>query len=94
MKLFKSRIDKLVDKASKLVIKKQNIEDKMHEKNSVIETKLNKLENKSFRNKQIADRKVAEINRLVVKTNEDIKTEQKYYASINTETKTTSKSKE
>lgn len=91
MKLFKSRIDKLVDKASSLVIKKQNIEDKMHEKNSMIETKLKKLENKSFRNKQIADKKTAEIDRLLEKTNEDIKTEQKYYASINTTKNSTKK---
>lgn len=92
MKLFKSKIDKLADKVSSLVIKRQNVEDKMHEKNSTIETKLKKLENKSFRNKQLADKKVAEIDRLTEKTNEDIKTLQKYYASINVG-KTTSKSK-
>lgn len=93
MKLFKSEIDKLVDNVSSLIIKKQNVKDRMHEKNSALETKLNKIENKTFRNKQIADKKVAEIDRLIEKTNEDIKTLQKYYASINNETKTINKKK-
>ena len=82
MKLFKSKIDKLASEKRRLKIKKQNIQDKMHEKNSAIETKLAKFENKAQNNKEIADKQCIEIDRQLQKINIDIESEQIYVNSV------------
>ena len=82
MKLFKSKIDKLASEKRHLKIKKQSIQDKMHEKNSAIETKLAKLENKAQNNKEIADKQCIEIDRQLQKINRDIESEQIYVNSV------------
>ena len=67
MKLFKSKIDKLASEKRHLKIKQQNIKDRMHEKNSAIETKLAKLENKAQYLKEVADKQCVEIDRQLQK---------------------------
>lgn len=79
---FKSKIDKLVDKKAKIKIQKQNIQDKMHEVNSNIETKLKKLENKAQANKVTADAKIAELDREFTKICKLIGVEKDYVLSI------------
>lgn len=82
MKLFRSKIDKLANKKRSLKIKKQNIKDRMHERNSAIETKLKKLENKAFFLKEVADKQCVEIDRKLQKINRDIESEQIYTNSV------------
>lgn len=82
MKLFRSKIDKLANQKRSLKIKKQNIKDRMHERNSAIETKLKKLENKAFFLKEVADKQCVEIDRKLQKINRDIESEQIYTNSV------------
>lgn len=82
MKIFRSKIDKLANQKRSLKIKKQNIKDRMHEKNSAIETKLKKLENKAFFLKEVADKQCVEIDRKLQKINRDIESEQIYTNSV------------
>lgn len=82
MKLFKSKIDKLASEKRHLKIKQQNIKDRMHEKNSAIETKLAKLENKTQYLKEVADKQCVEIDRQLQKINRDIESEQIYVNSV------------
>ena len=79
MKIIKSKIDKLVCEQAKLIVKKQKVEDKQNETNSRIETEIKELENKAFRNKQIADGKIAELERQIAKNKEQIDLEARYY---------------
>lgn len=82
MKIFRSKIDKLADSKRRLIIRKQRIQDKMHEKNSAIETKLKKLENKSQFLKEVADKQRGEIDRRVQRINRAIESEQIYVQSV------------
>jgi len=82
MKIFRSKIDKLADSKRRLIIRKQRIQDKMHEKNSAIETKLKKLENKSQFLKEVADKQRVEIDRRVQRINRAIESEQIYVQSV------------
>ena len=82
MKIFRSKIDKLADSRRRLIIRKQRIQDKMHEKNSAIETKLKKLENKSQFLKEVADKQRVEIDRRVQRINRAIESEQIYVQSV------------
>ena len=82
MKIFKSKIDKLASNKRSLLIKQQNIKDRMHEKNSAIETKLKKLENKAQFLKEVADKQCIEIDRQLQKINRDIESEQIYVNSV------------
>ena len=54
----------------------------MHEKNSAIETKLKKLENKSQFLKEVADKQRVEIDRRVQRINRAIESEQIYVQSV------------
>lgn len=88
MKLFekifkrKSKIDRLASQKRGLKIQKQNIQDRMHEKNSALETKIKKLENKAFFLKEVADKQCVEIDRKLQKINRDIESEQIYVNSV------------
>ena len=82
-----NKIDKLVKQQSELLIKKQNIQDKMKETNSNIENKIQRLENKAFVIKQTADSKIAEIDRQYAKNLKQIQLEKDYYNSIGNDLK-------
>lgn len=84
MKLFKSRVNKLVDKRDSLTFKRQKIEDKKNLTNSKIENKIRDLENKSWRNQIITTNKIDDINRKLEKTERDILSEKDYVNSITT----------
>lgn len=83
MELFKNKIDRMVNKKAKLELRKQKIEDKKNEINSAIETKLKKLDNLAWRNKQNATNQIAEIEREIKKLKQLIKVEKEYVAKIN-----------
>lgn len=87
MLFFGNKIDKLVKQQSELLIKKQNIQDKMKETNSNIENKIQRLENKAFVIKQTADSKIAEIDRQYAKNLKQIRLEKDYYNSIGNDLK-------
>lgn len=87
MLFFGNKIDKLVKRQSELLIKKQNIQDKMKETNSNIENKIQRLENKAFVIKQTADSKIAEIDRQYAKNLKQIQLEKDYYNSIGNDLK-------
>ena len=87
MLFFGNKIDKLVKQQSELLIKKQNIQDKMKETNSNIENKIQRLENKAFVIKQTADSKIAEIDRQYAKNLKQIQLEKDYYNSIGNDLK-------
>ena len=82
MKIFGSKIDRLARKKRVLALKKEKIQTKMKEKNSEIENKIQMLENKSFNNKLVADRKSLEIDRQLEKTVRDIDSEQIYVNAV------------
>ena len=87
MLFFGNKIDKLVNQQSELLIKKQNIQDKMKETNSNIENKIQRLENKAFVIKQTADSKIAEIDRQYAKNLKQIQLEKEYYNSSGNDVK-------
>ena len=87
MLFFGNKIAKLVKQQSELLIKKQNIQDKMKETNSNIENKIQRLENKAFVIKQTADSKIAEIDRQYAKNLKQIQLEKDYYNSIGNDLK-------
>ena len=82
MKLFKSRIDKLARKKRVCALKKEKIQNTMFERNSARETKIKKLENKCFNDKEIADRKAVELDRQIDKIIRDIDSEQIYVNAV------------
>lgn len=81
-KIFKSKIDKLVDKQAELENSKQKVRDRQNEANSKIETKVNALTQKAYRNKDRADSKIAEIDRQIEKNKKLINVEVDYAKSI------------
>lgn len=81
-KLFKSKIDRYSQEKNEEEMRKQRILDRMHEKNSAIETKLKKWENKAQDNKKVADRKIKECERRIDKLVRAIQSEQIYVNSI------------
>lgn len=83
-KLFKSKVNKLVDKRDNLIFKRQKIEDKKNLTNSRIENKMRDLENKAWRNQIIATNKIDDINRKLEKAERDIISEKDYVNSIST----------
>lgn len=83
-KLFKSRVNKLVDKRDRLTFKRQKIEDQKNLTNSKIENKIRDLENKAWRNQIITTNKIDDINRKLEKTERDILSEKDYVNSITT----------
>lgn len=78
----KSKIDALQILNAKLEVKKQKVKDRQNEQNSRIETKIKELENLSYRNKQVADGKIAEIDRLIEKNIKLMKLEADFYNKI------------
>lgn len=77
-KLFQRKLDRLVQEKQELEIKKQRIKDKTKNKNSVLETKIDKLTAKSWDNKQIETKLVKEIDRKLDKIARDINSEKIY----------------
>ena len=78
-KIFKNKIDRLKQTNKELELKKEKIENRKDEKNSTIETQIKKLENLAWRKKQIAEVKIAMIDRQINKNKDLIATEKKYY---------------
>ena len=77
-----SKIDKLVKYHADLKLKKQQVEDRANQRNSAIETKMKKLEDKAYNIKLEKDRKIAELNRLIKKTARDVESEREYVNSV------------
>lgn len=75
----RNKIEELTALNAKLVVKKQKIQDRQNEENSRIETKIRELENLAFRNKQIADGKVASIEREIEKNTKVMSLEADFY---------------
>lgn len=84
LNLFKSKVNKLVDKRDELIFKRQKIEDKKNLTNSRIENKIRDYENKAWRNQIIATNKIDDINRKLEKAERDIISEKDYVNSIST----------
>lgn len=82
MKKQNSKIDELVNEKARLLFIKEKNDNKMHEKNSAIETQIKKLENKSYRNKVATDAANADIDRQVNKLNKLIELERDYVNSL------------
>lgn len=78
----KSTIDVLIRRQDELEVEKQKIRDKQNEENALIENQIQQLENKASRNKQIADGKIADIDRLIRKGQEQMGVEAKYYVNL------------
>ena len=78
----KSKIDNLTNENARLLVKKQKIQDRQNEENSKIETEIKELENLAFRKKQVADGKVAEIDRLIEKNIKVMQLEADFYNRI------------
>lgn len=87
MKLFKSKIDRLLTEQNKLLVKRQKVKDRKNEANSRIETKLKVLENEAFRIDKVAKGKIAEINRQLQKNAELMSLEAKYNMKVVTDAK-------
>lgn len=77
-KLFQRKLDRLVQEKQGLEIKKQRIKDKTKTKNSVLETKIDKLTAKTWDNKQVENKLVKEIDRKLDKIARDIDSEKIY----------------
>lgn len=77
-KLFQRKLDRLVQEKQGLEIKKQRIKDKTKTKNSVLETKIDKLTAKTWDNKQVENKLVKEIDRKLDKIARDIESEKIY----------------
>lgn len=77
-KLFQRKLDRLVQEKQGLEIKKQRIKDKTKTKNSVLETKIDKLTAKTWDNKQVENKLVKEIERKLDKIARDIDSEKIY----------------
>lgn len=82
MKTQKSRIDELVNQKEKLLFKKQKNEDKTNEVNSKLGTKINKLENKAYRNRVQKEDKNALIDRELKRIRKLIELEREYVNSL------------
>lgn len=82
MKREKNTIDRMVKENEQLKLEKQRVIDNQNEENSRIETAIRELENKAFRNKQVADTRVAELDRRIEKNEKQIKLEAEYYDKI------------
>ena len=82
MKFFKSKIEKAVEQHEKLLIERQETKNNLFTNNSKIETKIKKLEFKSYINKERADKKVAEIDRRLHKLEKDIENEKEFTNSL------------
>ena len=78
----KGIIEKLLREQSKLLVKKQEIRDAQDEENSRIETSIREAENRAYRLKQIADGKIATIDRLLKKNQEQMALESRYYNTL------------
>ena len=83
----KSTIDTLIRYQAQLEVEKEKIRDKQNEENALIENQIQALENKASRNKQIADGKIADIDRLIKKGQEQMALEAKYYVSLTNDVK-------
>lgn len=77
-KLFQRKLDRLVQEKQELEIKKQRIKDNTKNKNSVLETKIDKLTAKTWDNKQVENKLIKEIDRKLDKIARDIDSEKIY----------------
>lgn len=81
MKIFGNKIDRLVAKQCKLIVKKQRVKDDVNADASVIETKLARLESRIATKRQIAEYKVREFDREIEKLAGQIELERIYATS-------------
>jgi len=82
IRLFQSKLEKLVKEQGELKIKRQKVDDKRKERCSAIENKLQKLEYKAFVIKEQADAQIAEIDRFIEKNHKQIILEVEHAKSI------------
>ena len=82
MKTQKSRIDELVKQKAELLFKQQKREDKINEENKKLESRIEKLKNKKFRNDVKLDDEKAETDRQVKRLNRLIDLERDYVNSL------------
>lgn len=82
--LFKkeSILDKLIKEQAKLIVAKQRTIDLRNRTNSLLETKIQSLENRAFINKQNSDNKIEELERKFDRNKKQIALEKDYYNSI------------
>lgn len=85
----KNIIDELTKENAKLRVEQKRIEDVKNYNNSILRTKIEKLEatikalnDETFRNDDEAKNKIAEIERKIKKNVEQMQLETKYYADI------------
>ena len=78
----RNKIDELTNVNARLLVKKQKVQDRQNESNSKIETAIKELENLAYRNKQVADGKIAEIDRLIEKNLKVMQLEADFYNKI------------
>lgn len=81
--LFENKIDTLTKRKAKLELKKLRVQDRQNEVNSSIETRLKKLENLAWRNKENTKKNIEEIDREISKINQLIEVEKEYVLRIN-----------
>lgn len=89
MKLFQSKIDRLVNRIRKNEIKKQKAEDRKNKRNSALGRKIAKCEDmwQYYQNKSIlianeTTAYVEELNRQIKKDKKQIKLEKEYYDDV------------
>ena len=82
MKMFKSKIEKLAEMHERLLIERQEVNNNLITANSKIETKIKKLEFKSYINKEEATKQIAIINRRLRKLERDIENEKEFASSL------------
>lgn len=88
---FKFNIDRLVDEYSRLLIVKTKVQEDTNIMNSKLETKIRKLENKAFANKEQSIREIAEIDRMLGKIERQLDNEKIYINSLSVGEKKVSK---
>jgi len=93
-------IDTLVKENASLKVLKQKLEDKKNEANSKLETRISALDtkaralrDKSLRNVEVYQNRVADIDRIIEKNEKQMKLESDYYKKLVTPEVSTKKKK-
>lgn len=77
-----NKIDILVKKQERLIVKRQNEKEKVNYKNQILGNKRDKIENQMVVNKKIADNRVEELTRKIEKNIKLIEAEKEYHNKI------------
>ena len=82
MLFLKSKIDQLEEKQNKLIQKREDLKSKTAFKNSKIEAKITKLQEKAFANREYLDKFVANTELKLVKNSKLILAEADYVSAL------------